>query len=171
MHQIRSGSEQLDGWLLLAALYGTGPASESTTQKLQDILKALDLCKLVKQDRSGMVPLMIAISNRALHVGNDTRAVVLSSLLSLAGWLGSHDGTDAEAESVANFAISLSYPAPGRSTTVEDFQQHFADIALAFPKVAGASRHAINRFCCDLPMEKGVRYWPLLLALRAIDPN
>jgi hypothetical protein len=132
----------------------------------------LDFREVVERDRGNQHIFLLTIANRIAHVTREeTRIAITSSLIRLAEWYGSHSGTEAEAADLLNLVLAHAYPAAGRPSTMAEFQQLCLNVAKTFPKFAGSCRYTIDRVCHDLPIERSADYWPLALALRAIDDH
>jgi hypothetical protein len=172
MLAIGSDAQQSSGWIFLAALYGNSPTPDEAAGQIEDSLRLLDFCEVVERDRGNQHAFLLAIANRIAHITREeTRIAITSSLIRLAEWYGSHSGTEAEASELLNLVLVHGYPAAGKPSTLEEFQQLCLSVARRFPKFAGPCRYTIDRFCHDLPIERAADYWPLALALRAIDDD
>jgi tetratricopeptide (TPR) repeat protein len=172
MAAIGSEPQQSSGWIFLAALYGNGPTPGEAASQIEDTLKLLDFREVVERDRGNQHIFLLTIANRIAHVTREeTRIAITSSLIRLAEWYGSHSGTEAEAADLLNLVLAHAYPAAGRPSTMAEFQQLCLNVAKTFPKFAGSCRYTIDRVCHDLPIERSADYWPLALALRAIDDH
>jgi hypothetical protein len=172
LREITEAGSQVTAWVILTAIYGNGPAPEDATTQIEQALSTVDFRAVVEADRAGEQMFLFAMSNRIAHVkGKDARAYIELSLLSLAEWYGSHDGSEQEAMLILNLVLALAYPAAGRPSSVEEFHQLCVAVATRFRRFAGPCRDAVDRFCHDLPVEKGTKFWPLALELRAIDPG
>jgi len=172
MLAIRSATQHPAGWILLAALYGDRPAPDEIASQIEDALRALHLHEVVEGDRANQNAFLVGVANRVAHLTReDTRIAIASSLIRLAEWYGCHGGTEAEASGLMNLVLAHGYPAAGKPSTLEEFQQLCLNVAKKFPKFAEPCRYTIDRFCHDLPIERAADYWPLALALRAIDQD
>lgn len=170
LRAIKGDGPQTIGWIFLTALYGNGPAPDVAAVQIEEALRTLDFRAAVEADRQTEEPFLLGMANRIAHVkGAESRVAITSSLVRLAEWYGSHDGTEGEAALVLNLVLALGYPAAGRPTSVAEFHQLCIVVAMKFRRFAGPCRDAIDRFCHDLPVDKGTEFWPLVLELRAID--
>jgi len=170
MQAISGGGQQSTGWVFLAALYGNGPAPADAAGQIEDSLGVLEFSEIVENDRKNQEGVLLAVANRIQHVSRaETRSAIASSLVRLAEWYGSHDGTEAEASSLLNLVLAHGYPAAGKPSTLAEFEQLCLSLVKKFPRFARPCRYTIHRFCHDLPMERGADYWPLNLALRGLD--
>jgi tetratricopeptide (TPR) repeat protein len=172
MLAISSGAQRRIGWICLTALYGNAPTPDEATSQIDDAFRALDFKEVAEQDRPNQDVFIVSVASRIAYVkSKETRIALVSSLIGLADWYGTHDGTNAEASGLLAVVLAFAYPAAGKPTTPPEFEKLCLNVAMKFPKFAGPCRYTVERLCYDLPTERGADYWRLALALRAIDQN
>jgi tetratricopeptide (TPR) repeat protein len=131
----------------------------------------VDMIRLVERDRAAMIEKFMPLVMARISQLRDTtvRQHVESELIRLAGWYGSHSGTETEARGLVYLALAHSYPAPVTRPSISDLEHICLAIAAQFTKFAAASRVVVEQLCSDLPVDRSAGFWPLLVRLRAID--
>ena len=91
--------------------YGDGPYKYQVAAQIEASLIRLNLSKVIEEDGGNRNVFIGAIVNRIAHVvGEEARIALASSLIRLADWYGTHDGTETDAIELLNVVLAYGYP-------------------------------------------------------------